>query len=333
MIRRTLTFLMLVAGAVSSAAAQNSSGPGAQGDSHAFSFFFDGDGAYLGVQTADVTRENFAKLGLREVRGVAVEKVVEDSPAAAAGLQVGDVIVRLNGEAIESSRKLTRLISEVAPDHQVRITVLRGGSERELTATLGKRPMPTFGEGGFRVRVPGQMGTLDLPRRPDADGSIDITPPPTPGQGDQQFPGFMWNSGNSRQIGVGVTALTKQLSDHFGVAGGLLINSVRENSPAAKAGLKAGDIITEADGRAVNGDFDLVRAIAEKKTGDIALTIVRGGQKQTVRVTPEEVKGDLFFRGPDGSMGFERMKLRTPDLGSFNLNFPTDAFKFPSRVY
>jgi hypothetical protein len=50
-------------------------------------------------------------------------------------------------------------------------------------------------------------------------------------------------------------------------------------------------------------------------------------------VTPEEVKGDLFFRGPDGSMGFERMKLRTPDLGSFNLNFPTDAFKFPSRVY
>jgi serine protease Do len=334
MIRKSLTLLGLVVGAALFAGAQTPIAPTEPDSPRAFSFFFDGDGGYLGVQTAEVTRDNFAKYGLREVRGVAVDKVADNSPAAAAGLQAGDVIVRLNGDAIESSRKLTRLISEIAPDHQVRIIVLRGGSERELTATLGKRPMPTFGEGGFRIRVPGQMGTLDLPRRPDADGSIDITPPPAPGQGDQQFPGFAWTAGSTRQIGVGVNALTKQLAEHFGVAGGLMINNVRENSPAARAGLRAGDIITEADGRAVNGDFDLIRAVAEKKTGEIVLTIFRGGQKQTIRVTPEEVKGEQFFRGPDGSMGFERMRLLTPGgLGNFNLSFPSDAFKFPSRVY
>ena len=54
-----------------------------------FSMFFDGDGSYLGVQTEEVTKENFAKYGLREVRGVAVEKVMEGSPAEKAGLQSG----------------------------------------------------------------------------------------------------------------------------------------------------------------------------------------------------------------------------------------------------
>jgi len=55
--------------------------PGAKGEGKSFSFFFDGDGSYLGVQTEEVTKDNFAKYGLREVRGVAVEKVVEGSPA------------------------------------------------------------------------------------------------------------------------------------------------------------------------------------------------------------------------------------------------------------
>ena len=60
----------------------------------AFAWSFDGDGSYLGVQTQEVTKENFGKFGLRDVRGVAVEKVLDNSPAQAAGLQNGDVIVR-----------------------------------------------------------------------------------------------------------------------------------------------------------------------------------------------------------------------------------------------
>lgn len=94
----------------------------------AFSFHFDGDGGYLGVQTQEVTKENFGKFGLREVRGVAVERVMENSPAAAAGIKEGDVIVRFNGDVVTSSRKLTRLVGEVDPDHQVRLTISRNGS-------------------------------------------------------------------------------------------------------------------------------------------------------------------------------------------------------------
>lgn len=328
MIRRSLALLMLLT-AIGMVAVAQTTAP----ESRNFSFFFDGDGAYLGVQTVDVTRENYAKFGLREVRGVAVVKVVENSPAAAAGLQAGDVIVRLNGEAVESSRKLTRLIGEIAPDHQVRITVLRGGSERELTATLAKRPMPTFREGNFRVQVPDQNYTFELPPTPDYDRSFEFTPPAPQWDDKTPFHGFTWSSGNSRQIGVGVTPLTKQLAEHFGVSGGLLINNVRENSAAAKAGLKAGDVITEADGRPLNGEFDLIRAIAEKKAGDVALTVYRGGKSQTVRVTPEDVKGDQFFKVPDGSFGPAQFKFNMlPVKPEFKFAFPPEAFKFPVRV-
>src|SRR5437867_7651436 len=106
-----------------------------------FAWSFDGDGGYLGVQTQEVTKENFAKFGLRDVRGIAVEKVLENSPAAAAGIQNGDVIVRFNGEEVTSSRKLTRLVSEVDPDHQVSLTVSRGGREQDIGVTVGKRPV------------------------------------------------------------------------------------------------------------------------------------------------------------------------------------------------
>src|SRR3954469_10488397 len=124
-----------------------------------FSFFYDGGGSYLGVQTSEVTKDNFAKLRLKDVRGVAVEQVMENSPASAAGIQAGDVIVRFNGEEVTSTRKLNRLIGEVDPDHQAKITIVRDGSERELTATLAKRPGAQFGEGNFKFEMP-DMGDL-----------------------------------------------------------------------------------------------------------------------------------------------------------------------------
>lgn len=82
-----------------------------------------------------MTRDNYGKFGLSSVRGVVVDKVMDSSPAAAAGLQAGDVILRFNGEELTGTRKLSRLVSEAAPDHRVTLTILRGGREQELTAT------------------------------------------------------------------------------------------------------------------------------------------------------------------------------------------------------
>lgn len=90
------------------------------------------------------------------------------------------------------------------------------------------------------------------------------------------------------QIGAGTTLLTNQLAAYFGVEGGILINFVRPDSPAAKAGLKAGDVIVGIDGAPVNGAVGLMRAIDEKKDSEFTLKIVRDRKEKTVslRVTP-----------------------------------------------
>ena len=328
MIRKSLGFLLMGFIFVLIGEGQTPA-PGAKGDAKTFSFFFDGDGSYLGVQTEEVTKDNFAKYGLREVRGVAVEKVVEGSPAEKAGIRNGDVIVRFNNEEVTSVRKLTRLLSEVAADHQAKLTVLRNGGEREITATLGKRPTPKFDEGSFSMDAPlAPFPKGEFPPMPKLDQlpRIETLPPGAPDQ-----PSF-WQMRSGRRIGVGVTPLTKQLSEHFGVTSGVMINDVRADSPAAKAGLKAGDIIVEVEGKEVKGEGDVIRAIGDKKEGDVGVTIVRQGNRQTIRVTPEKMDGDfnMMFEAPvapGAPMAPQQFKFDMPATP-----MPMTEFRFPGRI-
>ncbi|MCY7345177.1 MAG: PDZ domain-containing protein [Pyrinomonadaceae bacterium] len=253
--------------------------------------------SYLGIQTVEISRENFAKFGLSEVRGVGIEKVVENSPADKAGLQDGDVIIKFDGEEIKSVLKLTRLIAEVAPDQIARVLILRGGGgERELNVTLGKREFSPFSDGNFSFETVPRL--RPLPRIRQLPSTPPMLPMP-PMRGGENV--FIWRGDASRQIGVGVTPLTKQLGDYFGVSEGkgLLINNVRENSPADKAGLKTGDVIVEADDKEVKEIADLMRVLNDKREGDIIVTIIREKNRQTVRVTPEISK--------DGAMKFEEL--------------------------
>jgi membrane-associated protease RseP (regulator of RpoE activity) len=132
---------------------------------------------------------------------------------------------------------------------------------------------------------------------------------------------MVWSFSNRRQLGVGLTPLTKQLRDHFGVQHGALVNTVRENSPAAKAGLKAGDIIVEVEGKAVKGELDVIRALGEKKEGDVTVTYVRDRDRRTVTLTPEEVKGafeHFEFRNAPEAPGVPA----PPSPGMFKLERP-----------
>src|SRR5262245_51009819 len=110
----------------------------AQDQDRQFSFFLDG-GAYLGVSTEDISKENMARYGMREVRGVGVTEVLKDSPAEQAGLRKDELIVRFDGDSVTSVRKLTRLVTESSADQTVRLTISRGGAEQEVSVTLSKR--------------------------------------------------------------------------------------------------------------------------------------------------------------------------------------------------
>jgi predicted metalloprotease with PDZ domain len=213
---------------------------------------FGGDGNFLGVRTEEITRENMGSYGLSgEPRGVGVREVVKDSPAEKAGLRERDVILRFDGEAVTSARKLVRLIDESAPQHVARLTVLRGGSQQEVSATLGREQdfTPSF-EGarafGFdpeaarrRAEEWSQRGEEWQKRGEEMRKRFEEMERAHPNSQGLFFAG-------GRRIGITTSPLGKQLADYFGVQHGVLVNSVEANSPADKAGLKAGDIVTEA---------------------------------------------------------------------------------------
>ena len=250
-----------------------------------------GGGSYLGVYMGEVTQENFSKYGLSSVRGVAVTRVSDDSPAAKAGLKENDVIVGFNGEAVTSVRKLRRLVSEVAPDHTAKVTFMRGGSERNVDVKMAKRSGTIFSRSGNTMVFPAP--NIEIPRVPRIPDMPRVQIAPGVGRGIFRI--------SSRSIGARLTPLTDQLGEYFGVSDGqgLLVTSVGKDSAAAKGGLKAGDVIVEIDGKKVSRTYDLIHALGQKKEGEVNLKIVRDKQSRTITVTPEKSKNgnEFFFEG------------------------------------
>lgn len=250
------------------------------------------DGNYLGVRVEELTRENAKAYGLSgEPRGVGVTEVLKGSPAERAGLRQRDVIVRFDGEAVTSVRKLTRLITESSPEHAARVTVLRGGSEQEISATLARRELlaPAVAAdviGRFDLDEVKRLGEDWARKGEEWKLKADEF-----GNGFEAFGGDgpgVFALASSRRIGVTTTTLGKQLADYFGVSHGVLISSVESGSPADKAGLKAGDVVTEVEGKQMDDAADLVRALGAKDEGEVTLTFVREKKQRTVRVTPEK---------------------------------------------
>ena len=229
-----------------------------------------------------------ARYGLREARGVGVTQVIKDSPAEKAGLKKDDVILRFEGDSVTSARKLNRLVSEVAPDQTVKLGISRGGGEQEVAVTIGKRN-DSFNTMEHFKGLEGLKGLDKLPEFElrDMPPGANVWKWKGQGPGDD---GMVFAFGNHRRIGVGTIQLTKQLAEYFGIADGkgVLVTSVADDSPAAKAGLKAGDVIIAIDGEKVEGAGDVARGINKKKEGDVTLTVIRNKNQRTITVTPKD---------------------------------------------
>jgi serine protease Do len=219
-----------------------------------------GVGSYLGVGVADVNAERVKALKLKEERGVEITSVETDSPAARAGLKTHDVVLEYNGQPVEGTEQFMRMVRETPAERQVRLAISRDGATQTLTATIGQRK----GYGTFAVPGAG-MDVLKL-RMPDIPR-----------------PNMSWQSG---MLGVEAEPLADQLAEFFGVKEGVLVRSVVKDSAAAKAGLKAGDVITKVDDTKVTAPREITSAIRAKKT--FPLTVVRNHKEMTVSVTLEE---------------------------------------------
>ena len=317
----SLSLLAAIILAASSVLAQQSAPPPApeppdEPFDQNFEFFVGGDG-FLGVYAENISRENMGRFHVNQVRGVGVTQIVKDSPAEKAGLRKDDVILRVDGENITSVRKLNRVVSELAPDQSVKITVSRGGSEQDITATIGKRSNSSFANDLFKGQPRIWKWEGNEPRTFKWDGPLFKG-----GATDDDGPVFALN--NSRRIGVSAMELTKQLADYFGIAGGkgVLVTSVTEDGPAAKAGIRAGDVITAVDGEAVDSLSAMSRVINRKKDGDVTLTVVRNKAQQTFHVTPRESGFSGTTGYPQSGRRIVIPRIEIPTMPEINIAMP-----------
>jgi S1-C subfamily serine protease len=242
---------------------------------------FAGGGARLGVVLEDVGADDIARLKLAEERGALVKEVIKGSAAEKAGLKEGDVIVSYQGERVGSAAQLRRLVRETPAGRHVTIEASRGGAPQRLTASLeASDDRELFGDDSFHFNVP-------VPPVPP----IPPMPPLMFEEGDRgrrfSFRDHMVEARPGR-LGVSYQELSGQLARFFKVDdGALLVTEVESDGPAARAGLRAGDVIVKFNGKAVTDGGDLRRTLGDAPSGtDVTVTVQRDGRPLDVKVTP-----------------------------------------------
>ena len=218
-------------------------------------------GAYLGVQITAVTAQRASALKLPETAGAIITYVDQDGPACHAGLMENDVVIAYEGSKIDSPEQLQGLIHTTAPQKTVTLTIMRNGQRKDMKVTLGSWNVMSQGK-AFSA------GTLATP------------PPPRVFAPDVEIASF---TVISQRHGLVVESLSPQLADFFGVprGHGVLVRSVEGGSPAASAGIKAGDVILKVNNEEVHDMADWQRGM-RARGGKIPLALWRDKREQNV---------------------------------------------------
>jgi serine protease Do len=187
---------------------------------------------WLGVRLASVTEELAQQLGIKENTGAHVSSVARGGPAATAGIEVDDVIVRFDGQEVTAMRSLPRIVAQTPVGKNVSVEVLRKGQRRTMKVVVGRL------------------------------AEDDPTPPPEIG-GEK--------SGERKLMGLRLAPITDDFRKKHGLKDtvkGIAILEVDADSQAARRDLKVGDVIVEAQDEAVTTVADLVERIEKvRKSG------------------------------------------------------------------
>ena len=300
---------------------------------------------FLGIMLQDLTPSMAKALQMGDGTGVIVNSVTDDSPAAKAGMVDGDVIVELNGAKVTDTAGFTSSVRALAPGDKAVLMVQRDGKKKTLTAELGERPTDLAGNanarGEIRIITPdgesvqkfeGLEGLKNLDHmKMMQDGNMKILVIP---RGDDDADVAEGEEGGEQRIivktmggedrgwlGVRLDALNEQLGDYFGVkdGAGVLVTEVVEDSPAAKAGLLAGDVIVKVGDEQTASPDALHEAMGDTKPGDdLALTVLRKGARKTITAKLGEMPADaagtttVRVEGDGGEPG--ELKLMMPRM-------------------
>ncbi|GAB4177191.1 MAG: hypothetical protein Kow00108_12730 [Calditrichia bacterium] len=193
-------------------------------------------------------------------KGVKIIKVLPDSPAEKAGFNKDDMIIGVNGKSITSIDEIGKIFDDLKLGDEVSLEILREGKKQTIKVKVEKLDMDkdmhafTWTGDGMEEEI------IRLPHSPESAKG-----------------GF---------LGVKAENLTDQLKEYFGVTHGVLVKEVIKESPAEKAGLKAGDVITQIESRKVMDYADLVRFLNYYDPDNkISVTIVRKEKEKKIKVT------------------------------------------------
>ena len=221
------------------------------------------DRGYLGVQIQAVTEDVADSLGLTHNRGELVQTVQPGQPAAAAGIQPGDIVLKVDGKDVSPDQTLSYIVANTAPGKRIPIELMRNGQRMTVTATVGKRPSDDeLAQQTFN------------PNTPDDD---------------------QYNRGPQRQgeglaektLGLSVLPLNPQIARQIGMPDstrGLVITVVDGSSDAGSKGLQRGDLVLSANYRPVTSVAELEAVIRQAKADGrnaVLLQVQRRGQPAT----------------------------------------------------
>lgn len=231
--------------------------------------FVTSDGGWLGARISEVTPDTVKQDKLPAERGVVLGKIVPDSPAAKAGLKAGDVVTEINGERVEGAAQFHRMIHEIPAGRVAQFTVWRDSRSQKVNVTLGKSEM-----GRGPVIPPAEPGTfaLQMPELPDMG---------------QIFSGPMLLS--RTRLGIDAENLDGEFGNYFGAPDGegILVRGVFPDTPAAKAGLKVGDVVTSVNGERIRSIGELRAKMAENQSQEKTLKLGIIRNKAPLSVTVE----------------------------------------------
>jgi serine protease Do len=219
--------------------------------------------SFLGVAVTDIDPDRVGRLKLDEERGIEVTHVAENSPANKAGIEPGDVLLSYNGENILGSQQFVRLVQETPIGRKVRIQVWRNGKTHAVTAEIGSAPAKPFG-------IPANFANFAVP-------SMHYSP-----MMDIPMPILVWQN---TVLGAQLEELDKPMAQYFGVKGGMLVRAVEDGSPASKAGLKVGDVITGIGSATVRTARDLSSYFRSERSAGQPATVTATREHREVKLT------------------------------------------------
>ena len=236
---------------------------------------------WLGITTQSVDYDLAEAFDLGVKYGALINSIYDDSPAEEAKLLEEDVIISLNDEKVTDVDDLLDLLEETKPGDNVKLVIVREGEKKNITVTIDERPK-SFNKYAIKNKIKNKYKYGYFYGDDDND-DVKV---------------FNFGDKTHGYLGVHLVDLTDQLGDYFGVSDGegVLISSVEEDSPAEKAGIKAGDIVLSADSEKIEDSGDLSDVVRGFDKGDnITVVVLRDGKRKEITCEVGETDSYSWF--------------------------------------